>query len=105
MNLSAILVVVAPDQFATCAAKLDATPGLEVHQRDPATGRLIVTQEAESVSAEVDGLKRIKAMEGIVVAELVYHYFEDDHELITHVPDLDDAAAPHATHVPEFLND
>jgi nitrate reductase NapD len=37
-----------------------------------------VTQEAESVGAELEGLDRIKAIPNVILAEMVYHYFEDD---------------------------
>ena len=32
----------------------------------------------ESVDSEVEGLKLIKSVPGVVVAELVYHYFAED---------------------------
>jgi len=34
----------------------------------------------------VDGLKRIKAMPNIIVAEMVNNYFENDKEIVTHIP-------------------
>jgi nitrate reductase NapAB chaperone NapD len=58
--------------------KLGSLEGVDVHQHDPASSRIIVTLEAKDVSGEVEGLKRIKALPDIVLAEMVYHYFEDD---------------------------
>lgn len=81
MNLSAILVLVAPDQIESCTASLNDLQGVEVHHTDPPTGRLIVVQEADSVSAEVEGLRRLQGLPYVRMAELVYHYFEDDPEL------------------------
>jgi len=81
MNLSAILVVVPVEKLESAIAELNALPGVEVHHTDPATGRLIVTQEAEDVGAEVEGLRRIKALPGIILAEMVQHCFEDDDEI------------------------
>ena len=61
MNLSGILVAVPPDAIETIATQLDELPGVTVYHRDDPTGRIIVVQEAETVHAEVDGLRRIKA--------------------------------------------
>ena len=78
MNVSGILVVVPPHQVSSSTASLNAIPGVSVHYTDPGTGRIIVTQEAETTSDEIVGLKRIKALPNIVLAELVYHYFEQE---------------------------
>ena len=78
MNLSGILVVSAPERLAEVKAALEAVPGVDVHHVDPATGRIVVVQEAPTVEDEVAGLQRLKALPGVVLAEMVYHYFEDD---------------------------
>jgi nitrate reductase NapD len=80
MNLSGILVVVHPDRLADCAADLETLPGVEVHHTDPATGRLIVVQEARDVDAEMAGLNAIKARAHVCSADLVYHYFANEGE-------------------------
>lgn len=85
MNLSGILVMVRPAHLPAVAAELDALPGVEVHQQDP-LGRLIVVLEADSVRAEADGLRRIKAVPGVLMAEMVFHYFEDDDEALSELP-------------------
>jgi nitrate reductase NapD len=81
MNLSAILVLVSPDQLDASIDSLNGLPGVEVHHTETATGRVIVVQEADSVSAEVDGLRRIQSQPYVRMAELVNHYFEEDPEL------------------------
>lgn len=78
MNISGILVVVSPQHVAASIASLNTIPGVSVHYTDPGTGRIIVTQEAETTSDEIVGLQRIKALPSIVLAELVYHYFEQE---------------------------
>ncbi len=78
MNLSGILVVVSPSELEAAIAALNGLPGVEVHHTDAATGRIVVTQEAETVNDEVEGLKRIKALPGVAMAELVYHYLDED---------------------------
>jgi nitrate reductase NapD len=77
MNLSGILVIVPPEQIEAATSRLNTLPGVEVHHTDPASGRMVVVQEAESVDEEVAGLSRIKALPGVMLAELVYHYFEE----------------------------
>lgn len=78
MNLSGILVVATPPHLAAVTAELAALPGVEVHHTDPPSGRIIVVQEAESIDDEVAGLKRIKQLPHVVMAEMAYHYFAED---------------------------
>ncbi len=77
MNISGILVVVSPSDFEAGVSALNGLPRVEVHHSDPKTGRIVVTQEADSVNDEVEGLKRIKALPGVVMAEMVYHYLDE----------------------------
>ena len=61
--------------------------GVEVHHHDPATGRIVITQEAETIRHEVAGLERIQALPDVILAEMVSHYFEDDAEILDgHLP-------------------
>ena len=65
----------------------------------------MVTQEADNVSAEVDGLKRIKALPHIIVAEFVNHWFEEDQEMVSEIPpDLDDFEGLRHARVPDYLH-
>jgi nitrate reductase NapD len=90
MNLSGIAISIRPQRFDDTVALLGDLPGVEVHYQDPASARIVVVQEAESVDDEVAGLKRIKSVPGVVVAELVYHYFADDQAQQTQPnPELD----------------
>lgn len=95
MSLSGILVVARPERLATVIRELAALPGVEVHQVDEPTGRIVVVQEAEGVDAEVEGLKRIQATPGVALATLVYHYFGDEAADAADSTDL----------VPAFLQD
>ncbi len=85
MNISGILVVVSPSELEAGMAALKGLPGVEVHHTDAATGRIVVTQEAGTVNDEVEGLKRIKALPGVAMAEMVYHYLDED-ELPSQAP-------------------
>lgn len=105
MNISGILVVTAPEHTGNVVETLQGLPGIDVHHVDAATGRIVITQEAETISAEVDGLRRIRALPHIVLAEMSYHNFEEDRELIDAIPaELDDEGLD-TVRVPDYLND
>jgi nitrate reductase NapD len=104
MNISGILVVVPPDRYEEALAALGALDGVEVHHTDPATGRIVVTQEGETVGDEVAGLRRIKALPCVTLAEMVYHHFEDSTEVLEGLPsELDESAG--LPRVPPYLNE
>jgi nitrate reductase NapD len=86
MNLSGILVMVPPDLMDDGIRALNELPGIEIYHTEPASGRIVVVQEADSVSAEVDGLRRIQQLPQVVLAELVYHYFEHDQIPLQEIP-------------------
>ncbi len=77
MNVSGILVVARPSQLAEVKARLEGLPGVEVHHVEEASGRIVVVQEAESVDQEVAALSRLKALKGVMLAEMVYHFFDE----------------------------
>jgi nitrate reductase NapD len=91
MNLSGILVLARPENTEAVACTLSELPGVEVHYRAPSQGKLVIVQEAESVGAEVEGIKRIKAQPGVISAEMVEHWFEDDVQTHARMPDDLDA--------------
>ena len=78
MNLSGIVVICRPGQISDVARRLGELPGGEVHYRDESQGKIVVVQEAESVDAELEGIKRIKRVPGVILADMMYHYFEED---------------------------
>lgn len=101
MNISGILVIVSPQQVESMVNQLNGLDGIDVHHIEAASGRIVITQEAETIREEVDGLKRIQALPGIILAEMSYHNFEDDSELLQGIPeDLEDN-----DNVPGLLND
>ncbi|MCS6787622.1 MAG: chaperone NapD [Thiobacillaceae bacterium] len=95
MNLSGILVVTRPQHLQEVTTALAALPGVEVHQVDEPTGRIVVVQEAPDVQAEVDGLERMQRLPHVLLATMVYHYFGDETE----------AAEAPTDPVPAFLQD
>ena len=103
MNLSGILVVAKPQWLAEVVAALNALPGVEVHQVDTASGRIVAVQEAEDIHAEIDGLKFIKTLPHVIMAEMVYHYLADDeHSYAALPPEIQDMPASCA--IPPYLN-
>ncbi len=108
MNLSGILIISTASQIDALIETLNAMPDVEVHHIDRDNNKLIVVQEAESIRNEVDGLKKIKKLPGIVLAEMVYHYLAEDGESISpeNIPDdLDEYTGMQPSAVPACLND
>jgi nitrate reductase NapD len=105
MNISGILVIVSPQQVDSMVEQLARLDGIDVHHVDTATGRIVITQEAETIRDEMDGLKRIRALPGIILAEMSYHNFEDDTELLDGIPAELDAEGLTNARIPAFLND
>lgn len=77
MNISGIVVTTAPARVPEVAAALAALPFLEVSHADPRSGRIVVVQERESIADEMDGLRAIQRLPGVISADLVVHYFGD----------------------------
>jgi nitrate reductase NapD len=105
MNISGILVVTAPDNMDATVERLQQMEGIDVHHTDAPTGRIIITQEAETIHDEVDGLKKIRTLPGIILAEMSYHHFEEDHTNTDKLPEDLDKENLDVKHVPRFLNE
>jgi len=105
MNISGILVIVSPQQVDSMVEQLARLDGIDVHHVDTATGRIVITQEAETIRDEMDGLKRIRALPGIILAEMSYHNFEDDTELLDAIPAELEDEDPGRAGIPAFLNE
>ncbi len=86
MNLSGILVVAQPENRERVVEALNALEGVEVHQGEEATGRIVAVQEADDIHAEIEGVKRIKALPHVIMAEMVYHYLAEDERIYEAMP-------------------
>lgn len=86
MNLSGILVVAQPENRGQVVASLNALEGVEVHQVDEATSRIVAVQEAVDIHAEIEGVKRIKALPHVIMAEMVFHYLAEDERIYEAMP-------------------
>jgi nitrate reductase NapD len=80
VNISAILVVAEAGRSSEVASTIAALPGVELHLSDAPSGRLIIIQEAADIDAEIAGLRSIKALPHVVMAEMIYHYFAEDED-------------------------
>jgi nitrate reductase NapAB chaperone NapD len=78
MNISGILVQAAPEHFEDVLAAIAALAGVEIHHREAQAGRAVVTIEAADTEAEMAMLRRIQDLPQVAMAELVYHYFEEE---------------------------
>ena len=109
MNLSAILVATKPENTLRMIDTLNGIQDVEVFHHDESTGKIIIIQEAEAIHEEVDGLKKIKKLPGIIMAEMVEHHFGEDKNLYPS-SDLENIDATCGTQVadscsiPEYLN-
>jgi nitrate reductase NapAB chaperone NapD len=86
MNYSGVLVMARPENIPRVCASLKTLAGVEVFQEDAESGRIVAVLEADNIKAETDLLQSIKQLPGVAAAEMVYHYFEDDQEVITQIP-------------------
>ena len=78
MNLSGILVVAVPERCEEVAEALAAMPGIEVYQKEPATGKIVVVQEAPTIESEANSARALQEIPGVVSVNMVYHYFAED---------------------------
>lgn len=78
MNVSGILVIVPPDQVDAYCGQLDGVDGVDVHHTDPPSGRIVATIEGEDTDAEIATLRQVKAIPGVLLAEMVYHYVGEE---------------------------
>jgi nitrate reductase NapD len=73
VSYSGIVVRADPAGLAKVADRLNDLPGVQVHQKHPESGRVVLTLEAGTADEEVAGLRRIQTIPGVVSADLVYH--------------------------------
>jgi nitrate reductase NapD len=78
VHISGILVTTRPDDTAACVEDLATLAGVEVHHREPRSGRIVVVQVSASVEEQEDGLRRIQALPRVVAACLVHHVVDPD---------------------------
>jgi nitrate reductase NapD len=95
-----------PESRERVVAALNALEGVEVHQVDEATGRIVAVQEAVDIHEEIAGVRRIKALPDVIMAEMVYHYLAEDERIYEAMPpELEESAdGSESCAVPAYLN-
>ena len=78
MHYSGILVSCRPPSIYDCVRELSQLRNVDVYSTDPATGRIVIVLETESVQEQESGLRHVQALDHVIAAELVYHYFGDE---------------------------
>lgn len=73
-SIAGLLIRTLPDDLPAVTARLSALAGVEIHHREDATGRLVVTLETVENDDEREGLDRVRGQVGVISTELVYHY-------------------------------
>jgi nitrate reductase NapD len=77
VNVSSILIQADAPRMNEAVARLSSLPGIEVQLTDPASGKIVVTQETETTEEQEAGLRSIQALPGLLSAALVCHYIDD----------------------------
>ena len=73
-SVSGLCITARPERMAAVEVMLNERPGLEVHARDPQSGRLIAVQECTTVEEHQQRLRELQTLPGVLTAELVLHY-------------------------------
>lgn len=77
LNITSIILGVAPKDAAEVSALLTAIGGVEVHAIAE-DGRMIVTIESGNEDNTTNTFEAIRQMPGVISAALVYHQYESD---------------------------
>jgi nitrate reductase NapD len=77
MNISGVLVCAQPDELDRVQQRLPSVPGVDVHFTDE-PGRVIVTIEGADTAEDIERLKQVKALDGVLSADMIHYHFEDD---------------------------
>ena len=73
MFYSGLVVTCAPEHLLAVQTELRSLPGVEIHQTDSETGRIVIVLEEESIDAETDRFAQIRKLENVIDVSLVVH--------------------------------
>ena len=80
MNLSSVVIQTLPENLEKVIWEIEKSDCCEYHLHDE-KGRIIVTIEGKDTEEEVDKLKAIQRMSGVISAALVFAYSENELEV------------------------
>jgi len=72
--ISGILVRSLPERTGSAAAAIGGMDGAEIAWRSDEEGKIVVVLETDGAGDAVEGIDRIRAVEGVVDANLSYSY-------------------------------
>jgi len=78
LQYSGIVVTVTGSTLSDTVTRLNALPGVEVHQTDTDRGKIIAVLEGEALEEHGDMLRRIQDLPGVVTADLACHVDDPD---------------------------
>jgi nitrate reductase NapD len=76
MNISGVLVRVAPDNIVSATEDLERLEGVEVHASNK-DGRLVVTVEKPSESELSECVLEMHNLSNVLSVSMIYHHFDD----------------------------
>jgi len=95
MNLSSLIIKVAPESMEKALATLSGAGLCEVHFHDSLKGTIVVTIEGKNTGEEMDKMKKIEKLPHVLSAALVYAYGEAElDEAVRKIISRSDDAVP-----------
>jgi len=79
MNISSVILYIAPDCLDEACRALAAMPGVEVHARS-AEGKVVVTLEDHDNQSAADSYAALHNVVGVASVAMVYQYSDSDSE-------------------------
>ena len=79
MNISAILVATTPEYLEQLKVEIDAIEWAEVHHVEE-QGRMIITIEGKDLDEDLERIKFLNTLPGVITASMIQYYFEDEME-------------------------
>lgn len=76
MNISSVILRARPEKLGGVRNDLAVMPGVEIHA-DGNDGRLVLTIEDSEGYAPADVFLKLRELDGVVCASLVYQYCDD----------------------------
>ncbi|MCW9039938.1 MAG: chaperone NapD [Rhodospirillales bacterium] len=77
MSISGLVVHARSEKLAGVKTALEALEGVEIHAANK-DGRLVVTVDQLVNNEAADTLFKIREVDGVIDAALVYNYFDED---------------------------
>jgi len=78
LQYSGIVVTVAGSTLRDTVTRLNALPGVEVHQTDADRGKIVAVLEGEALEEHGNMLQRIQDLPGVITADLACHVDDPD---------------------------